>query len=81
VGDPFAGALCRDLDPDLWFPEYGNRRAIDISCQVAVCGRCPVRVACLDLAVKTGVSDGIWGGVLFTDWRRAHRKKITCQDA
>jgi WhiB family transcriptional regulator, redox-sensing transcriptional regulator len=38
----------------------------------AICGRCPVREACLSFALSTGQGEGIWGG-LTSDERRRQR--------
>lgn len=52
-------ALCAQTDPDLFFPEKGgnNRRPI------AVCRECPVRIPCLDDALRTDERWGIRGGL------------------
>jgi WhiB family redox-sensing transcriptional regulator len=54
-------AACRDLvtaEDDPWFAgtEEAEQRAL------AICAGCPVKVACLDFAVRTGQQYGIWGG-------------------
>lgn len=51
-------AACRREDPELWFPEAGDNGA-DAK---AVCGRCPVQPDCLEYAVVSGQTAGIWAG-------------------
>lgn len=52
-------ALCREADPDAWFPDVGgSTRAV-----VAVCGRCPVTAQCLTHALDTHETRGVWGGL------------------
>jgi WhiB family redox-sensing transcriptional regulator len=58
----FAGALCASAgkDPNLWHPDHGNRA--DAQAAKAVCQRCPAREPCLQWAMDTHESHGIWGG-------------------
>jgi WhiB family redox-sensing transcriptional regulator len=52
-------ALCQQTDPDVFFPEKGyTSRAAK-----KVCGRCPVRTACLADAISTTEPHGIRGGM------------------
>lgn len=51
-------ALCQQVDPDLFFPEkseQGNEAK-------AVCALCPSVADCLEFALQTGQTAGIWGG-------------------
>lgn len=54
----FARAACRGVDPDLFHPSRGESTAS----AKEICGRCEIRVDCLDWAVATGERFGIWGG-------------------
>lgn len=36
---------------------------------IALCDQCPVRVQCLDYALKNRINDGIWGGTTGLDRR------------
>jgi WhiB family redox-sensing transcriptional regulator len=52
-------ALCAQTDPEAFFPEPGEvGRAAR-----KVCAACDVRDACLDYAIRTNQTDGIWGGL------------------
>ena len=59
IPDWQAEALCREHDPDLWFPSKGQptRPAL------LICGRCPVRAECLEHAITEGIDHGVWGGM------------------
>lgn len=61
-------AACRDQDPDMFFPEK-NTTPAEIQAAKAICGRCPVREACLDEAFRMDDRVGICGG-LTPDERR-----------
>ena len=54
-------AACRDLvtaDHDPFFADTADLQAE----AVVICTACPVRDACLTVAVRTGQQYGIWGG-------------------
>ena len=52
-------ALCQEMPPDLWFPEAkGESVTNDV---IAICASCPVAGACLEYALRTGQTEGIWG--------------------
>jgi WhiB family redox-sensing transcriptional regulator len=58
-------------DPDVFFPETPEQLAF----AQALCARCPLVAACLEVASKTGASDGIWGGQLFERGRPVTEKR------
>lgn len=60
------GALCKGQDPAVWFPGQGG----SMNRAKAVCRACPVRLECLDWAVKANEQAGVWGGT--TPGERAH---------
>lgn len=62
-------ALCREFDTSLWFPARGERNqpALDI------CGRCAVRIECLDWAIDQQFGHGVFGG-MSPAARRAHAR-------
>jgi len=41
----------------------------------AICGRCPVRLPCLEEALAIGADWGVWGGVIFWEGKTYHRKR------
>ena len=68
-------ALCRDEDPELFFPIGTTGPAIgQIEQAKAVCQRCPVVQPCLDWALRSGQDSGVWGG-LSEDERRALKRR------
>ncbi len=68
-------ALCRDEDPELFFP-IGTVGPAErqVSEAKAVCRRCSVTQDCLNWAVTTGQDSGVWGG-LSEDERRLLRRQ------
>ena len=68
-------ALCRDTDPELFFPVGTTGTAlIQIERAKKVCGECSVRLDCLDFALSTNHDSGIWGG-LCEEARRVLRRQ------
>ena len=68
-------AICRDVDPELFFP-IGNSTDARLQTQEAkaVCRRCPVIEECLAWAQETRQDSGVLGG-LSEDERRALRRR------
>jgi WhiB family redox-sensing transcriptional regulator len=68
-------AICRDTDPDLFFPIGTTGQALlQIARAKEVCGECPVSTECLEYALETNQDSGIWGG-LDEEQRRAIRRQ------
>ncbi|MDN3297566.1 WhiB family transcriptional regulator [Streptomyces ficellus] len=68
-------ALCRDEDPDLFFPIGSTGPALlQVEEAKSVCRRCPVREACLEWALESGQEAGVWGG-MSEDERRALKRR------
>ena len=74
---PFAArwralAACRGADLDLFFPGRGE------SAEPArrVCATCPVREPCLDYALSSGVTCGVWGGLAERDRRELRTRRL-----
>lgn len=68
-----AEALCAQVDPELFHPEWGEP-----ACEARrICGLCPARVECLRYALDNGERHGIWGGTTPDERRRirAHRSR------
>jgi WhiB family redox-sensing transcriptional regulator len=70
-------ALCREEDPELFFP-IGNTgpALLQIDEAKQVCQRCPVTASCLQWALESGQDAGVWGG-LSEDERRAVKRRNT----
>jgi WhiB family transcriptional regulator, redox-sensing transcriptional regulator len=68
-------AVCREEDPELFFP-IGNTgpALLQIEEAKAVCRRCPVMEQCLQWALESGQDSGVWGG-LSEDERRAMKRR------
>lgn len=72
AAQPDAGherALCSQMDPELWFPQPWE----DETPAKLICGRCPVREACLAHALNANEEYGVWGG-LSPEERREMRR-------
>ncbi|WP_228184097.1 WhiB family transcriptional regulator [Streptomyces anulatus] len=68
-------AVCRDEDPDLFFPVGTTGPAVVQAEEAkAVCRRCPVMESCLDWALETGQQDGVLGGTDEEERRRIQRR-------
>ena len=68
-------AICRDTDPDLFFPVGTTGYAlVQIDRAKEVCGECPVKVDCLDYALETNQDSGIWGGTSEEERRTLRRR-------
>lgn len=64
-------ALCRDEDPELFFPiGTAGPAAVQVEQAKVVCRRCPVVTECLTWALETGQDAGVWGATS-EDERRA----------
>ena len=68
AGDWRHYAACRDVDSELFQPsaESGRVLAAQVVAAKAVCGRCPVREACLAFALVM-LPHGIAGGLTETE--------------
>jgi len=68
-------ALCRDTDPDLFFPVGTTGPAIEqIENAKAVCQQCDAQAPCLEYALATNQDSGVWGGTSEEE-RRQLRKR------
>ena len=62
-----ADALCREVDPDAFFPEVGAKGRADTAAAITVCRQCPVREKCLEYALVHNIPYGIWGAMSAQD--------------
>src|SRR5438552_7734272 len=62
-------ARCREYDPEIFFPEKGgsSREA------KRVCAECPVRIECLNYALRRDERYGVWAGMSEREPRRPKR--------
>lgn len=60
-------AVCRDKDPEIWYPEEREQAWRG----VALCLTCPVKVICRDYAMAHKEEWGTWGSL--TEWDRDDR--------
>lgn len=68
-------SACRDEDPELFFPfREDGPWAAQVEKAKKVCGRCPVRMECLESALKSRVDHGVAGGLSESERRRLHRR-------
>ncbi|MCZ1011700.1 WhiB family transcriptional regulator [Streptomyces lydicus] len=68
-------AVCREVDPEIFFPVGNTGPALlQIEEAKAVCRRCPVMGQCLQWALESRQDAGVWGG-MSEDERRAMRRR------
>jgi WhiB family transcriptional regulator, redox-sensing transcriptional regulator len=66
--------VCRDADPDLFFPISSVGRSVSQIAQAkAICACCPVRRECQDFATANAPLYGIWGGTTLDERQQARR--------
>ena len=58
--DFWEGALCAEVDPELFFPLKG--KFLDAQNAKRICNRCELKQKCLEYALKDPELKGIWGG-------------------
>lgn len=51
-------AMCKDIDPNTFFPHYGA----DVELAQRICANCVVREDCLEYALVNRIDHGVWGG-------------------
>jgi WhiB family redox-sensing transcriptional regulator len=62
---------CRQHDPGLWFAESPAQ----LDRAKALCAQCPIRLACLAVAVDRAEVAGVWGGHIFDRGRIVAQKR------
>lgn len=87
----FAEANCRGADPNIFVPpetegsgsggvHAAEERARLTELAKSYCRDCPVRLECLDFALRNGIKDGVWGGLserqLKNERRKRHRVRL-----
>lgn len=69
-------AACIDMDPNLWFPEdepLKEQRLWMEATAKAQCAICPVRMECLQYALRNREEFGTWGGYNSEEVHRLRR--------
>jgi WhiB family transcriptional regulator, redox-sensing transcriptional regulator len=70
-----AGA-CLSADPDLFFPISTTGTGVaQVREAQMICARCEVQRECLEFALSTGETYGVWGGTTPEQRRRVRRRK------
>lgn len=67
------GALCREVDSIIFFPNKGQNDFIQQARWV--CSRCDIKQKCLDYALEDQDTKGIWGGTTEIERLRMLRKR------
>jgi WhiB family redox-sensing transcriptional regulator len=57
--DFWIGALCAEVDPELFFPRKGQY--LEAQSAKRLCNRCELKPKCLEFALKDPELKGIWG--------------------
>lgn len=71
-----AAGACLSADPDLFYPVSASGRAIvQIDRARRICASCLVMRPCLDFAMKTRETEGIWGGTTPEERIRVHKRE------
>ena len=77
-------AACRGMDAPLFFGPDGEPRPERETREAkakAVCQLCPVRVQCLDYALRNSIRHGIWGGLNEKERTPERRRRARRPDA
>lgn len=70
-------AACADKPVQWWFPRSVNGAEPKARAAIALCGTCPVRVACLQFALDGDDRHGIFGGLLpYERYQITHNKTL-----
>ncbi|MFC7303826.1 WhiB family transcriptional regulator [Streptomyces monticola] len=74
-------AACAEVDPELFFPVGDGGPSVEQTRRAKeLCRRCPVAERCLDWALETGQSEGVWGGAA-SEERREMRSRLRIRSA
>jgi WhiB family transcriptional regulator, redox-sensing transcriptional regulator len=72
-----AAGACLSADPELFFPiATGAAATRQVTQAQQICARCGVRQQCLDFAMQTGETHGIWGGTTPEERIRVRRRDM-----
>jgi WhiB family redox-sensing transcriptional regulator len=65
-------AACSGVESDTFFPASEEETAANSA--RAICAECPVQEACLQYALSTNQTAGVWGGLDAGERRRMRRR-------
>ncbi len=65
-------AACSGADLEVFFPDEGDEATTAAAKEI--CEACPVREACLQYALATNQTEGVWGGLDMSERRRLRRR-------
>lgn len=75
-------SLCRDSNPELFFPIGATGIAVDqIAAAQEICRACPVTEECLEFALATNQEAGVWGGTTEEERRKLRKGWLAKQRA
>lgn len=72
-------AACREVDPELFFANGGDRKAQERDAK-RVCASCPVQPQCLEWALANSQHIGVWGGMTEDERRGMARVRQPAMD-
>lgn len=65
-------AACSGTDDELFFPTGEEDQRVERA--KAICSVCPVQEECLQYALATNQTEGVWGGMTGAERRRLRRR-------
>jgi len=65
-------AACAGANADTFFPDEGDE--LGVAAAKAICAECPVQSLCLQYAIATNQTAGVWGGLDGSERRRMRRR-------
>jgi WhiB family redox-sensing transcriptional regulator len=65
-------AACREVDPELFFPDRGSAP----KAAKRICAGCSVKEPCLEDALRVGRTGGVWGGLSEKERRGLRRQRV-----
>jgi len=79
-------AACTSADTNIFYPAQGSGHKKDWAAAKAICANCQVKEPCLEYALATNQTDGLWGGLTpdqrrkqLSAYRKTHRTCIDCR--
>lgn len=70
----FDEALCKYVDPELWFADVNNTNSRETKLAKEICGSCKHEVECAAYAIVNPDIVGIWGATTTTERKRIRKK-------